>query len=264
MSSIVDISEVLLECGLSGSVTDEERAIANQAIIKAEGAIKRFLHYDPIYKTHTEFYPQQDMSSRSGEGSWDVTDTQAVYREVSQEAGNELQLLNIPVRSITELYIDYGAKSGTASGSFAAASLKTEGTDFWPNYDLVDSDSVSVCSDGIIRSFGAWPSEPGTVKVVYVAGYKEAEFHGQDSSIDVTPIWEAALNEACARVRKMMLLKKKDGSGFTAGAIKSEKLGDYSYSTDCSTLDIAIGGSSMVSGESAELLTPYIMRSFVF
>ncbi len=266
MSSIVDVSEVLLECGLSSSVTDEERAIANQAIAKAEGAIRSFLHYDPVRKTHTEFYPQQDTSQQRGYSRWEAEGDQAIYRTVARAATTELQLVHIPIREITSINVDYGAKSGTADDAFDSETLKVEGTDYWANYDSVDSDGNSVCMDGIVRSYGAWPTTPGTVKVVYVAGYTEAEFHGQDGSIDVTPIWEAALNEACKRVRKIMSLRKKAGVGFSPGSLKSEKLGDYSYTLDGSpgSIEVAIGGMSSISVESKSLLTPYIHWSFVF
>ncbi len=266
MSSIVDVSEVLLECGLSASVTDEERAIANQSIIKAEGVVKSFLHYDPIQKTHTEFYPQTDTNQQHRQGIWEVQGDQAILRRAEEAATRELQLIHIPIRDVTSVHIDFDGRSGTKSGAFGSETLKTEGVDFWANYDSIDSDGDSVCMDGILRSLGSWPVTPGTVKVVYVAGYTEAEFHGQDTSIDVSPIWEAALNEACKRLRKVMALKKQAGAGFVTGTLKSEKLGDYAYTLDSSpaSTEIAIGGTSSLSMESKSLLSPYIHWSFVF
>ena len=260
------MSEVLLECGLSASVTDEERALVNQAITKAEGAVKRHLHYNPVQATRTEYYPQQNLNRQNKFARWESEGNQAILRRTPEVATSELQLLHLPVRSITTVHVDFDGRSGTASGAFGDDTLKAEGTDFWANYDMEDSDGEKVCMDGILRSIGAWPVTPGTVKVVYVAGYTEAEFHGQDTSIDVTPIWEAALNEACMRLRKALSLKKKTGVGFVAGSVTSEKLGDYAYTLGSSPLSMekAIGGSSSLSMESRSLLAPYIHWSFVF
>jgi len=42
MPKIADISEVLLELGLGEAATDEERALAQASLQKAEGAVLRY------------------------------------------------------------------------------------------------------------------------------------------------------------------------------------------------------------------------------
>src|SRR5690606_32970226 len=99
---------------------------------------------------------------------------------------SELQLTHLPIREFDEngengidLRIDYDARSGTRSGSFAVDTKKEEGIDFWPNYDAHDVVGRRICTDGIIRSEGRWPSVSGSIKVIYVAGYTSDEFRGQ-------------------------------------------------------------------------------------
>jgi len=255
---IADVSELLLRLGLSSTVSDEEEAVAAQSLIEAEGAVKRYLRYDPTNQSRTEFYPQDD-SARIGRVSvWEADDTIAYERFLSSASTDELQLRHLPVRSISYLYIDLDAKSGTQSESFAASSLKTEGTDFWANYAILDSSGNKLCWDGILRSMGRWPNMAGTVKVVYTAGYTSSELHGQDSVIDASPILDAVLGEALRRFLKMQQLKKKTGVGFTAGPLTSEKLGDYSYSVDATAAKELIGLSKDLTGESKEMLSDFV------
>ena len=208
---IIDDSLVLLELGLSDSPTDEERAIVQEAVTKAEGAVRKFLRYDPALAVRTEYYPQSRLDSPSQKGQWEVDANQAVFRRVSSAAVDELQLTHIPIRSspAIELWVDSDARFGTKSGSFAASSKKVEGTDFWPQYDMNDSAGRKVCNDGILRSFGRWPLEPGSVKVTYWAGYTDEELNGQDSLIDASPIMEVAVEEALRRAKKVLTLWKK-------------------------------------------------------
>ena len=124
MGSIVDPSEVLLELGMSGTVTEEERAIATVAIQRAEGAVRRHLRYDPTQQSRTEFYPQSDYGQTTRIGVWETSGDQAVLRRLSEASTNALLIRHIPIRASTAmvLYIDYDGRSGAASGAFAASS----------------------------------------------------------------------------------------------------------------------------------------------
>lgn len=245
MIHIVDISEALLVLGLSASVTDEERAITLMCIKSAEGAVRRHLKYDPTYAERTEYYPQFDGSRAARSTVWEVTDSVAFERSISSASSNLLQLSHLPVRSITSLRIDYDGRAGTRSGAFAADTEKVLGTDYWPNFDGVDSDGAKVCRDGVIRSEGLWPAVAGSVKVVYYAGYKTAELRGESTQLDATPIWEACLEEVVRRVNKVYSRSKKTLAGF-AGPLTSERLGDYSYSADSALLGRLIGGTDLM------------------
>ena len=253
---IADISEVVLALGLSASITDEERAICNEALKRSEAFVRRYLHYDPVQASRTEFYPQGDFSNYGGGGVWDTDGTNAFFKEVDKMSAEELQLTHIPIRSITSLSIDYDGRSGTKSGAFAT--LETEGVSFWPNYDMLDSSGNKVCRDGILRSHGLWPAIPGSVKIVYVAGYTDAELHGEDEVIDASPILEAVVDEAIRRVKKIYSRQKTSGSSFESGLKTKEKLGNYSYETDSRTSQILVGGETDLLPETQMKLDAFV------
>ena len=238
---IVDISELLLELGLQATASETDRALAQQSLIKAEGAVKRHLKYDPQRATHTEFYPNQDFTRTGREAIWEANDTHAYVRHLSEAATTELQVKHLPIRSITSLNIDYDGRAGARSGAFGSGTEKTEGTDFWPNYDVVDSDGNKVCTDGIIRSEGLWPATAGSVKIVYVAGYTQTELRGQESVLDASPIWEAVIDESVRRFVQAKQRMKKSRAGW-AGPLTGESMGDYSYTADSAMLTRLVGG----------------------
>ena len=232
MARVADISEVLLRLGLSASVTDEERSAVDSALTEAEGAVRRFLGHDPVHAERTEYHPQQNFALNRPPSVWEVDGGQAVLRQLVESSTSELPLRHIPVRSIADLRIDHDGRSGARAGAFGVETLKTEGVDYWPNYDMLDSSGNKVCRDGILRSSGGWPTAPGTISVKYTAGYTQEELHGQDEVLDASPILQAVVEEACCRVRRALAVHaKKTGAGF-AGPFKSEKLGDYAYTAD--------------------------------
>ena len=264
-SGIVDLSELLLEMGLSDSVTDEERAVIEAAQRKAAGAIKRFLRYDPTQLERTEFYPRTNYNLGRAESIWEVTATTAYVRQSAEESTSELQIQHLPIRSTPaiDLRIDYGGRAGTVAGSFAAATLQVEGTDFWPNYDKIDGDGNGVCSDGIVRSVGLWPTTAGSVRIVYTAGYSYAELHGEDAVIDASPILEALIEETKRRAEQIFV-KMKSAVGFTAGPKSSESLGDYSYSTDTALAAKLYGSSKSLTDQSMMALESFVNMGISF
>ena len=258
MGNIVDISEVVLDVGLSSSITEEERAFCNAAIVRAEGAVKRHLRYDPVRRSRVEFYPMLDKSKPSQATVWEVNDVVAYQRQYSSGATNELMVRHLPIRSITNLWIDYDGRFGQQTGAFGAETLQTLGTDYWVSYEQQDDDGAGVCSDGIIRSQGLWPVTAGAVKIEYVAGFSQAELHGQKNLVDATPILEAVIDEAVRRILKLQSRKKRTRSGWSGGPITSESLGDYSYSVDSATMAKLVGSSNDLMHESIEKLEPYV------
>jgi len=260
---IIDDSLVMLELGLSSSPTDEERAIVQQAVTKAEGAVKRFLGYDPASRSHTEYYPVQDFDPANSTAVWEVSDTEAYLRRLSSASVDELQLRHIPVRGYPaiDLRIEHDGRYGAKTGSFGSSSVKVEGTDFWPQYDSIDSSGYKICNDGIIRSIGRWPSEPGSVRVVYTAGYTAAELEGQDSIIDASPIMDAVVEEALRRAKKVLTLWKKNSrTGHLAGTITSEGLGKYNYSISGAMMDKLRSAGSLAS-ESRDKLQSFCLMN---
>jgi hypothetical protein len=262
MGNIAKDDEVLLELGITTTATQDERLIVQTAITFAEGAVRRHLRYDPVSRSRTEYYPTIDLRRLHRGAVWESEGDEAVLRRVAEAATDELQLRHIPIRSITGLRVDYDGRSGTRSGSFGADTAWTEGTDFWANYDILDSSSNSVCLDGILRSHGRWPTTPGTVRVVYTAGYTDEEFHGADTSIDAVPIWEAVINEATRKAKKAFV-NQKQNFGWAAGPLTSEKLGDYGYTVDSSTAKKLFGSSLDLMPETKEKLSEFVNLGYM-
>lgn len=262
MGSIADLSEVLLTLGLDASCTERERAIADWALDRAEGAVRRHLRYDPVQRSRTELYPIQDFGSGAAEAVWEATTTEAYLRYLSEASTNELLVLHIPIRSTPaiDLRIDYDARNAARSDSFGADTVKVEGSDYWPNYDRYDSAGNRICSDGIIRSVGRWPTSAGSVRIVYTAGYSQAELHGQDAVIDASPILDAVVSEAERRAKAIFLKQKSGSLGWTAGPFRSEKLGDYSYTIGMSSeaMDRLYGGKFDLLPETKERLGEFV------
>ncbi len=261
MVKIIDLSEIQLELGLSASITDEERALVSAAITRAESAVVRYLHYDPVRRRRTEYYPVRSFFARSREAIWETDASRAYLRRTSESAVDELQVRHVPVRSTPaiDLRIDIDARFGTRSGSFDSDTVRTEGTDWWPNYDGQDDAGDSLCRDGIIRSIGQWPLNPGSVRIVYTAGYTAAELHGQDDLVDAQPIGEAVVQEALRRAKRALVLWKKNAAaGHVAGLITSEKLGDYSYTLDPSVSTRFFGSDVELLPGSMGMLQSYV------
>ncbi len=261
MVKIIDLSEVQLMLGLSASMTEEERALISAAIVRAESAVTKYLHYDPVQRSRTEYYPVRSYLAQSREVVWETSDTHAFLRHGADTAVDELQLQHIPVRSdpAIDLRIDIDGRFGTRSGSFASTTQKTEGTDFWPNYDGLDDGGDELCRDGILRSVGQWPLNPGSVKVVYTAGYTPAELHGQDDLVDAGPIGDAVVEEAARRAKRAFVLWRKNAiAGHVAGIMKSESMGDYSYTLEPGVSSAMFGSDSNLMPNSMQMLQDFV------
>lgn len=259
MGSIITDAMVKLHLGLSSSITGEESSLVTAAVGQAERAVARFLGYDPVLRTRTEYYPIMSVIPQGGE-VWDADENQAFLRRTVSASGDELQVRHLPVRATVaiDIRVDYGGRFGKGSGAFAASTRKTEGVDFWPNYDGLDDDGLSVCRDGIIRSIGQWPSEPGSIKITYAAGYSSDELLGTSALVQAGQIGDAALIEALRRVKRSLVLWKKDASaGHLAGAITSEHLGDYSYSVSPGSAESSFGLGMALCSEAAEALEDF-------
>jgi len=245
---IADMSEMLLLLGLDDSATTRQRALAQLCIRRAEAAVRSCIGYDPVRTSRTEFYPQGDMSRSGRTAIWEVDDTSAYIRQLSEASTDELQLKHLPLREITHLYIDYDGRGGQRTGSFAAGTEKVLGQDFWMSADGLDSDGDLYSLDGILRSHGRWPDIAGSVKVVYEAGYSDNELHGNDDVLDASAILESVTDEATRRFHKALSRAKRRLAGFS-GPVTSESLGDYSYSADSAMLSALVGTNLNVAAD---------------
>lgn len=263
MGQIVDISQAMLELGVEDA-TANERAILARGIVGAEGAIIRHLGYDPAQRSRSEFYPNREQVLGYGNrGVWDLDEgkTQAVL--TSRAAFSDLQVRHIPIRSVTSLWVNIDARATNAR--FTADHLKTQasgstGGDFWLNNELLVGGS-EVCPDGVLKSFGLWPLEPGSVKITYTAGYAEAELQGTSTELNARPIVDAILNETVRRSKKVFLNRKQTGAGWTPGPITSERLGDYGYvvSGGAGTAAAAnFSGTNDILPETVQMLADFV------
>ncbi len=258
--SIVTLDEAYLELGLT-SPTDNETSIVSAAIRKAEGAVKRYLRYDPVQRRRTEYYPMGDLLHANRTALvWEVNTTQAYMRERVGSAGDEIILKHLPVRAIVAMVVhtDSDGRSDTTEDAFEEQ--KSEGSDFWPNYDGFDSAGFKLCRDGILRHVGAWPRTPGSIRIVYTAGYSTGEFRSGDGLVDATPIWDAALDETIRRAKKVFV-NMRSVRGWMAGPLSSENLGDYSYSVG-GAADRLFGGTTDITAESKEKMREFINWGF--
>lgn len=262
---ITSIADLQLMCGLSSSITEQERAVLTAIHPRVEASVKAFLGYDPEQSAWTEYYPRHDNAGGLDVGGvWDVnaSHTRAVWERFSS-ASDTLQLRNLPVRTISSLYVDTSGRFGKGSGAFPAATAYTEGTDFWGEYE-----AQYFCASGLLYSYGSWPIEPGSIKVTYTAGYSRLELAGRSTSttssdenseistkgVDGSGIVAAIATTAVAAMNRWGLTKKHSGAGFV-GPIQSESAGDYSYSLASGYLVSLIGTS--LPPEAIEQLNAY-------
>lgn len=248
--AIITSDDVKQQLGLD-TPSSTQNAIIASSIKWAEGSVRRYLRYDPEQKQRTEYYPTADLTSNQRNSIWEASESVAYLRYEVGGQNNELLLRHLPVRSIDALYIDFDGRFGTKSGAFNSETLKTPGTDYWARFDGVDDNGSSICRDGILISHGLWPDEPGSVKVVYTAGYSEDELGGSGILVDASPIYQAIVFEATRKAKQTILLASGAGSsvggslGFTAGQISSERLGDYSYTlSSTSSASSSSGGAA--------------------
>jgi len=82
--------------------------------------------------------------------------------------------------------------------------------------------------------------------------------------VDATPIGDAVLDEATRRAKNILMNLKKSGVGFVAGAVVSEKLGDYSYTLGGQAASsVGTGGITSSSGEDLDPGTKSKLSDFV-
>lgn len=267
---LLNEAELRVMLGLTSSITDDERAVLNLILPAAEARVADHLGYQPEQFLATEYYPRSDAAGgyASGAYGWDVT---AAHRRAEMyPAGGSgtmyptLQLERLPVRQVVEVRVDYSARFGTAAGAFASDSTWVAGSDYWAEWE-----EPGLCRTGCLFASGAWPSEPGTVRVQYRAGYSPDELSGRATAsgtaadgtittarVNASAIKRAALITAVKAIQSWDALRKKTRTGFTPGVIQSENLGDYSYSLAASS---ALAGLvTALPAEAAELLEPFV------
>jgi len=222
---IATLGETISYLGMGD--TADDAAVGQLQTLKrsAEAAVRRYLGYNVTRATYTHYLPRGNPFDARSSGRLISAGGASVRRAW---LGPDLVLPQCPLRSITSIYEDTGARFGQTSGAFAAASLLTEGTHYyWP------IDAVGFSRLGTVRRIDAyWPSDPGSIKVTYVAGWTSHELHGDtdESEKDATQIRLAVLKTMAEYWGDKK--QAESGADGTPGPIKAESLADYSVTYD--------------------------------
>lgn len=264
---IVTLSEIQLFANIPNP-TLEERAVLQAIHGHSEAAVKNFLGYDPAQDVHTEYFPRYRHVGGTGTGGpyhWEVKDGGNATLVRKASAIKTLQLHHIPVRAITNVWLDWTAKHGSDSNAFQDADLLTEGTDFW-----MEQEQDDVCMSGCLYHSNSWPIDEGTVKVTYRAGYSHDEFNGQalesavggdgnitTKGLDAGGIKHAVILTALKAIHTWQGFRRNADGQFIPGGFVSERLQDYSYRLPNSTAGQAAGMVVHLPAEAREALEGY-------
>jgi len=240
---ILDPGEIAVWLGKGSTLTDAEAALIAMIQPMVERSIKAYCgcNLEP-QKTYTHYLPQRRRGNpATSVRSWDVSGDKAVSVSAGRSLESEsLWLPERPVRSITSVNVDEGAYGGQGSTDFSGSNL-VAGTD----YQIDELESGLSISGKLIRRGSFWPSFPRTVKVVYTAGFTQAELTYDSTNREAG----IAANVKLATLYAMQAVFAQHG--VDAGDIVSEKLGDYS-------VKYAGGIAQELPKRSKKLLRPFI------
>lgn len=224
---IASDTDLAVALGINTNATTNETALLGLIHGPAEQAVKDYIGYDPIQATRIEFYTPRDQMGPAwdvwyAEGEWIDRVTPAKVHWLWPDRADKICTRHLPIRSITEIREDSGAKAGQESGSFPASTVLTSGTDFW-----VDFDESGLCRSGFIYRESGWATWGRSIKVTGVYGYTANEFNTIAS-----PIKLAVIQTAIVMFRQIVLNQKIGGSGaagggFVAGQVLEEELDQY-------------------------------------
>ena len=269
---IVLESEVRAALGLMPAITDTQQARLMLAVMSGHAAIRKYLHYDPEQRAgNAEYYPRADsLINVDHIGEWDVNTnhTRATFTNTRGIFKN-LQLARLPIRSVSEVRVDYSAYFGQQNGDFGSGTEWEQGVDY-----AVEWDEEGVCRSGCLVAISTgWPVNPGTVKVTYRAGYSPLEFAGQATAnetdvngnvtkigVDASPIKAATLMTCMAQYHQLHNWSQNQLTGLlTPGPKSSESLGSYSYSLANGAAAAMITGMQLeVPPAASMLLEPFM------
>jgi hypothetical protein len=215
--AIVARAEYLTWLGIAGSVTDHEDGLLAMVVPQIERSVKRFLGYS-IEQPSTDYVHYLPRAGRGADEDPTIMyiDVHGDRVQTATVGGvseyGQLQLPEIPVRSVTEIREDASAYGGQGPNDFPASSVLTAGTDYF-----IDYTESGLCMSGIVKRINAyWPTRARTVMATYMAGYTQDEL--------TTGI---ACDIKLAVLTMIQRLFGRRGAT-TKGDIKSERLGDYS------------------------------------
>jgi hypothetical protein len=230
---LTTLPECLSYTGLGETASDVQMGRLQFVKRGVEQMIRNFFGSNIISTTYTQYYPTGNP--------FDIT-------AGITKGMNILRLKNYPVTSITSINEDTQAKFGTATNAFPSGSLLTEGSDF---FQVLEQDNWNRWGE-VIRDNLCWPVEPGSIKVVYTAGWTQDQLRGHDSDPDKTAsdLHMAILQ---AIVENYTEIISMGGKGGQSGPIKRERFVDEEYEYDTTH-----GGfSTFLSTDIKQKLRPY-------
>lgn len=211
---IVDFSEVLTVLGISASTP--EASLATLLHRRVERLVKGYVGYNVEQADHVEYLPSgpgyAPTASLLACEPWGIGGGYA--------SGWCLYLSNLPVRSVTSVFVNQAAwlaTSGAAEGDWPESSL-------WPaSAYRVDWQSPGVCNSGFLITERGWPLAPRSVRVTYNAGWspEELDDEASDFKLGVLQGVQKVFNEVRAHAAAV-------GTAGT-GAIASEALDGQSF-----------------------------------
>lgn len=268
---LITEADVRVALGLESSYSEAERALVQQVIAPSIQAVVDHIGYDPVQSESVEFYPRGDFSPRAPTAvSYDVDEAGTVAVPMAAGGvGSSLQLARVPVRRIASLRIDHDGRFGSNPTAFGA-DKELPSSDYWLELEQAD-----LCRSGLVLSRSRFPSEPGTIRVQFVAGYSRRELAGvaretmeevidgvteyTSAGVNASPLVRAARMTAVRAFLAQHARRKSVLVGFAAaGALTSEKLGDYAYTRDAAAAAAMVGESISLSGEAMDLLEPFV------
>ena len=217
MPSLAESDDVFAYLSITPSPTQSD---AMDVVVSGmSSAIARYCRWNLVEKTLTSYLPLNPVAV-----GYHVPTAEVGYGFGAVTSGrNRLQLPAMHVKSLTTIHEDQGAKAGFNAEDFPSTTLLTAGDDYF-----LEKDSGSTYSEsgGVIRVGYNWSSVPGTIKVVFVAGFSESELAGEQNALRYATIREAA-RAWIARQRENSLVSSV---GSDSLVVSRERLGDYDIS----------------------------------
>lgn len=237
VQEIVSFGACLTEVGIAGSATDAQLGLAQTCKQRAERRVRRWLRCNVVQpvSAYTHILPK---------GQWFDLELARSRGSLSPRKGRILRLPEYPVRTVTSLLEDENAFGGYATNSFPSSSALVSGSDYH-----IDVNEAGIGWFGnIIRISNFWPTQAGSIKITYTAGWTEAELDGEVTNpyLDASDIKHGTLKQFAEEFNEVV----RQQSG---GEITQERLGDYSvtYATESSGAKVAL------SKDVKEMLNPF-------
>jgi hypothetical protein len=262
---LVSVAECLSYMGKADCATPHEIALlADDVKPRVERAIRAKCGSGLVWATYDEFLPVANPSDMRDRIRWQYSSWHVA------DGGMTLQLNELPVRQILNVWADYTGVSRGGQGPNAFSdpnTLLVLGQDYY--LDQVKPGFSE--TGGLLRVNYPWPSEPRSVKVQYIAGYQRKELLGQveDYRLDASDLRLGALVTVAANfaiANAMTASDDVDAVAMAMGArIKSERLADWSTSYEYpeGNSDSSIISSVFIPPRAAEYLSRFVKTAFL-